>query len=140
MVICGVELKSSEARLILVDVIDGGPRHLACRTKSLKLGDEADIESIKAFFRAVKTFAHENNVHTFAIKTRAKTGRMAGGGITFKMEAIFQLSDSNVSLVNPVALAAFSKTNLAGIPNTILKTEENPYLCAVYELNKSGNL
>ncbi|WP_069876955.1 DUF3010 family protein [Bosea sp. BIWAKO-01] len=136
MVVCGVELRSSEARLVLVTVKDGELVHVRSKTKVLKLGDDTSNDSIATFLQAVKTFAHENGVEAFAIKARAKTGQMAGGGITFKMEAIIQLSGVDVTLVNPVALSSFSKKNIAGIPDTINGVDQNAYLSGVFDLNR----
>lgn len=138
MIVCGVELRSSEARLVLVTVENSQPVHIQSKTKSMKLGDDTAIDSIETFLQAIRTFAHENKVECFAIKTRAKTGKMAGGGITFKMEALIQLSGAAVTFVNPVALSHFTKKNIAGIPSSINGVDEHAYLSAVFDLDRKG--
>jgi hypothetical protein len=136
VIVCGVELRSSEARLVLVAVKDGEPLHVPSKTKVLKLGNDTANDSIASFLQAIKAFAHENGVGAFAIKARAKTGPRAGGGITFKMEALFQLAGIDVALVNSVALSKFSQKNIAGIPESINGVDQNAYLCAVFDLSR----
>jgi hypothetical protein len=134
VIVCGVDLKSNEARLCIVTVKSDEPTAISCKTKKITLADDKDCKSVNAFFQAVKSFATENKIDTFSIKSRAKNGLMAGGAISFKMEAIFQLSGSEVSFVNAVALSKFAKTNLGGIPSGILKYQEDAYLCGAYIL------
>ncbi|TIX45575.1 MAG: DUF3010 family protein [Mesorhizobium sp.] len=134
VIVCGVDLTASEARLALVSVKDDDPHPISCKTRKLSLGDDKDGSSVKALLQAVKTFAHEHGVDVFAIKARAKGGQMGGGAVSFKIETLFQLSDREVVFVNPVALSKFAKTNLGGIPDGILKYQEDAYRCGVYHL------
>ncbi|MEL3890455.1 DUF3010 family protein [Ferrovibrio sp. MS7] len=141
MIVCGVELKGSEARLVLVSVnTDASPYHIGCNTKKLILGEDRNTDSIKTFLQAVKTFAHENRVDVFAIKSRAKAGAMSGGAISFKMETLFQLSDREIVFISPVTLAKFAKSNLGGIPTETLIYQKDAYLCGAYHLKKAGQL
>lgn len=141
MIVCGVDLKASEARLALVSVnSDASPYHIGCKTKKLILDEDKNTDSVKTFLQAVKTFAHENGVDAFAIKARAKKGAMSGGAVSFKMEVLFQLSDREVVFVNPVALAKFAKSNLGGIPAGVLIYQNDAYLCGAYHLKKTGQL
>ncbi|MDQ0996849.1 hypothetical protein QFZ34_002031 [Phyllobacterium ifriqiyense] len=140
MIVCGVDLKSSEARLVLVSVENNDPHLIPCKTKKLTLGDDKDSSAIKSFLQAIKTFAHENGVAVFAIKARAKGGQMGGGAISFKIETLFQLSDCDVVFVNATALSKFSKTNLGGIPDGVLKYQYDAYRCGVFQLAKAGRL
>ena len=63
---------------------------------------------------------------------------MGGGAISFKIETLFQLVDCEAVFVNAVALASFAKGNLAGVPNGLLKYQEDAYRCAAFHLNKVG--
>lgn len=81
MIVCGVDLKGSEARLAVVTVKDDLAFHLPTKTKKITLGDDKDNGSIKNFLQTLKSFAHENHVDVFAIKARAKSGQMAGGAM-----------------------------------------------------------
>lgn len=137
MIVCGVELKASEARLVLVSVKGDDPHHIGCKTRKLSLGDDKDSSAVKGLLQAVKTFAHEHGVDVFAIKARAKGGKRGGGAVSFKIETLFQLSDCEVVFVNPVALSKFAKTNLGGIPGGILKYQEDAYRCGVYHLKRA---
>ncbi|WP_164898812.1 DUF3010 family protein [Mesorhizobium sp. M7A.F.Ca.MR.362.00.0.0] len=140
VIVCGVDLKASEARLVLVSVKDDDPHHISCKTRKLNLGDDKDTSSVKALLQAVRTFAHEHGVDVFAVKARAKGGQMGGGAVSFKIETLFQLSDREVVFVNPVALSKFAKTNLGGIPDGVLKYQEDAYRCGVYHLKSAKEL
>ena len=64
-----------------------------------------------------------DTVDKFAIKTRAKKGRMAGGAVSFKIETLIQLVEGwNTRFVSPVALSNFAKKELEGYPEKCLST------------------
>ena len=136
MKICGVDIKGSEANLVIVESNGGNIAHINCATRKMQLGDDTDCQSLRLFYDAIKTFAYENQIAAFSIKSRAKNGQMAGGAISFKIETLFQLSDTPTIFVNPVALAKFGKTNMAGIPNGVYKYQQDAYRCAVFHINK----
>lgn len=136
MIVCGVDLKASEARLALVSAKDGGPHHIACGTRKLTLGDDKDSNSVKALLQAIKTYAHENAVDAFAIKARANGGQMGGGAVSFKIETLFQLSDKDVVFINAVALSKFAKTNLGGVPASVFQYQIDAFRCGGFHLKK----
>ncbi len=66
---------------------------------------------------AIEAFALQNKVDSFVIKSRQATGPRAGGGITFKIETLFQLSGTPVVFISPPTLAKFAKSNLGRRPD-----------------------
>jgi hypothetical protein len=135
-----MDLKGNEALLAIVSATGDGAVHIPCGTRRIKLSDDKDAEAVRSFLQTIKTFHHENAIDAFAIKSRAHGGRMGDGAVSFKLETMFQLVGCETTFVNPVALARFTRGNLAGIAPTILKYQENAYRCAAFHLNKAGEL
>lgn len=138
MKICGVVIAGSAANLAIVSPDqDGNPQYHPCQTRKMSLDDEKSVQSLTAFAKAITAFAHENGVEAFCIKERALTGSMAGGGVTFKIEALIQLCGGKpVYFVHANTLKKFSKTNRAGLPNGLLGYLQDPYRAGAYQLSK----
>lgn len=139
MKVCGVTIKSKTAELAIVESGEDGPILVQCGTKKIELADDRNAADIRSFLHAIKTFAHENGVDTFAVKARAHRGQKAGGAVSFKIETLIQLvEDTDCVLVNAVALSNFAKKNVAGLPDGLLRYQEDAYRSAAYHLHKSG--
>lgn len=138
MLICGVDLKASEARLVLVRSETDGFFHIPCETRKLSLSDDCDAAALKVLFRAIKSFAHQNGVERFVIKARNKKGKMVGGAVSFKIETLFQLSDCPVDFVSAQALSCFTKGNMGGVPATVLENQKDAFRSAALYLSKVG--
>lgn len=134
MIVCGVDIKSKTANLVLVGTEDDVTVHLKCVTKKLELNDDRDAKSLSTLKGAIEAFAQKNNVDSFVIKTRQLSGQMAASGITFKIEALFQLSGVSVEFVSPQTLTKFSKGNQGGIPTGVAKYQEDAYRAGAWRL------
>ena len=78
-----------------------------------------------------------DTVDKFAIKTRAKKGRMAGGAVSFKIETLIQLLEGcNTRFGSPVALSNFAKKELEAYPEKMPVYLKNAFLCRAYALAK----
>ncbi|AUW58041.1 DUF3010 domain-containing protein [Sphingobium sp. SCG-1] len=137
MKVCGVEIKAKEAILAIVEIDDeGGLLHIKSASKKLSLNDDRDCKSVQVLFEAIKALAKDHNLKCFVIKTRQTKGQMAAGGVTFKIEGLFQLSGIPVEFVSPQALSKLSSKNTGAIPATINQYQSDAYLAAVSELAK----
>ncbi|HEY0032269.1 MAG TPA: DUF3010 family protein [Devosia sp.] len=135
MTVCGVDIKAKEAILILVDTDDEETSiHVECATKKLVLNDDRDPKSLENLKAAIEAFALKNNVEQFVVKTRQSTGRMAAGGVTFKIEALFQLSGTPVEFVSPPTLAKFAKSNKGAAPAGLAKYQEDAFRAGAWLL------
>jgi hypothetical protein len=138
VIICGVDIKGKEA--ILANVRsdnDDNIEHLKCNTKKIALNDHEEAASLHAFMKAINSFADENKVEGFVIKSRQATGQLAAGGITFKIETLFQLSGKEVTFVSPPTLSAFQKkSNVATPPESIKKFQADAYRAAAWKVAK----
>ncbi len=127
--ICGIELKSATAVLVVLD--SAGVGLVDVERKKISLEDDESGELIKCFFAAVVSFIKVNQIDTVVIKKRAKKGRMAGGVISFKMEALIQLNGvAEVEFVSGQAIAAAHKKNPFELPSSLKKYQEAAFMAA----------
>jgi hypothetical protein len=136
--ICGIELKSSEAILAVIDRTDDDNSFIDIEPKKIKLGNDESNESVKSFYDAVVNFSKDNHIDTFVIKKRAKKGQMAGGAVSFKLEAIIQLNGvAEVEFVSGQGIAAAHKKVPFEIPEVINKYQENAFMAASLYIRKN---
>ncbi|WP_170774105.1 DUF3010 family protein [Ruegeria lacuscaerulensis] len=138
MRVCGCEISAQEVRLAVVDLDDEGKvEMLRPKTTRIELEDDTSEADLRSFMAALNEFARENEVGTFAIKTRAKKGRMAGGAVSFKIETLIQLTEGcHTRFVNPVALSNFAKKEVKEYPEKLPVYLKNAFLSGAYTLAK----
>lgn len=136
MIVCGVDIKAKEANLALVQKSLEEIGHIECSTKKLTLLDDRDSKSLLTLKSAILAFALQNKVDAFVVKGRQATGPHAAGGITFKIETLFQLSGTPVVFISPQSLAAFSKSNKAGVPASVVGYQQDAYRVGACHLSK----
>ena len=138
MRVCGCEISAQEVRLAVVHLDDEGKvEMLRPKTTRIELEDDTSEADLRSFMAALHEFARENQVETFAIKTRAKKGRMAGGAVSFKIETLIQLVEGcHTTFVNPVALSHFAKKEVKEYPEKLPVYLKNAFLSGAYALAK----
>lgn len=136
MIVCGVDIKAKEAVLAVVKSASDGWAHVKCETKRLSLKDDRDAEELASMKSAIEEFARDNKVDVFAIKSRQSTGKMAAGGVTFKIETLFQISGIPVVFVSPQAIAKLAKSNVGGLPTSVLVYQEDACRAGVCHVSK----
>lgn len=137
MIVCGVDIKAKEAVLAVVESSSEDWKHIKCPTKKLTLADDRDAKSLLTLKSAIEEFARQNKIEIFAVKSRHATGTRAAGGVTFKIEALFQLSGTPVAFVSPQAIAKLAKTNLGGLPTSVLAYQTDACRAGVCHTSKS---
>jgi len=135
--ICGVELKGSEAVLAIVDA-DDGTTFVDIEPRKVKLGNDESTAAVKSFFDSFRNFIRDNNVERIVIKKRAKKGKMAGGAISFKMEALIQLNGiADVDYVSGQGIAAEQKKAPFVMPDGIYRYQEVALQAALLYIRKN---
>ena len=120
MIVCGMEMTASEARLFILDGTKASFSHVAVNPPKLVLADDENPEEVKAFQAAIYAFLRENGVAQVAIKKRGKRGDYAGGPVSFKLEAMVQLYPTcPVVLVSPQSIAAAKRNHPPSAPQGI---------------------
>ncbi|WP_426116166.1 DUF3010 family protein [Pseudomonas sp. DSP3-2-2] len=137
MIICGVEIKGSEAIFALATLQHGGIEHLPLAIKKIALEDDDESANVKAFATQIASFVRQNGVSHIVIKKRSKKGEFAGGPTTFKIETIFQLlSDCEVTLMSPQTINAQNKKHDFALPASLNKYQHEAYKAACSGLMK----
>jgi hypothetical protein len=136
MRVCGCEISAQEVRLAVVHLNDEGDVELLrLKTTRIELEDDTSEADLRLFLATLHEFARENEIDTFAIKTRAKKGRMAGGAVSFKIETLIQLvQECQTRFVNPVALSHFAKKEVEEYPEKLPVYLKNAFLSGAYAL------
>lgn len=139
MIICGVEIKGSEAIFALASRTGSGVTHVPLATRKMALADDDEAASVKAFAMQVASFLRENGISHIAIKKRSKKGEFAGGPTTFKIETVLQMmSDCDVVLVSPQTINAQNKKHQFDLPGTLNKYQHEAFKTACAGLMKGA--
>ena len=132
MKICGIELKSNNAILSIIESSNEEINYIDVKLKKIILDNDEDKSSLLSFKNDIESFLTENHIEKVAIKKRAKKGTFAGGSITFKMEAVIQLNSiSEVEFISSQAISKYTKKNEIEFPSLLNKYQEQSYLSAV---------
>ena len=122
MKICGIELKSNNEIVSIVEIDNETVNYIDIKIKKISLEDDENKDSIVSFKNNIEQFLNQNNIDKVVIKKRAKKGNFAGGSITFKMEAIIQLNNiCDVSFISGQAISRYTKNNELEFPSGLNK-------------------
>jgi hypothetical protein len=125
MIVCGIELAASEARLVILDGTKEDYVHVETGTRRIGLPNDEIQDEVKAFRETVYAFLRENRVGRVTIKKRGKRGDYAGGPVSFKLEGVFQLyPDCDVILLPPQTISATKRSHIASSPEDIRKYQQ----------------
>ena len=128
MKLCGIELKSNNVILVVLD----DNKYCDLKIKKLILEDDEKQGDIRQFCNDFLLFLEQNQIEKVVIKKRAKKGNFAGGAVTFKLEGLIQLNPMcEVELISPQAISSFEKKNMIEFPTTLKKYQEQAYLTAL---------
>lgn len=132
MIICGIELKSNNTIVSVIEYIDEEINFIETKTKKIVLENDEDISPILKYKKELESFFSEHKIEKIAIKKRAKKGTFAGGAVTFKSEAIIQLNSiCEVHFVTSQAITKYTKTNELSLPQELNKYQEQAYLSSL---------
>jgi prolyl-tRNA synthetase len=130
MRVCGIELAGSEARLIMLEGSVNSYVVVDCPTKKLPLENSASQEDIKSLKTSFDAIFRDYRIEKVAVKKRPEKGGFAGGGKSFKMETLIQLSECEVELLSPQTIASRLKRSPQQIPRSINKYQETAFQTA----------
>ncbi len=133
MRVCGIELKSNNTVLSVIDFEDDDiVTYIDMKIKKITLEDDEKQESIRSYCNDLLHFLKLNNIDKIVIKKRAKKGNFAGGPVTFKMEALIQLNPHcEVELISSQAMGSYERKNEVIYPSNLLKYQEQAYLASI---------
>ena len=136
--VCGIELKSSDAILVVVESTIGSEVLIDTEPKKIKIGNDEYSPEVRSFFDAFVHYIHDNNIDLIVLKSRAKKGRMAGGPVSFKLEALIQLNGIvDSAFVSGQSIAAANKKEPFIIPKHLNKYQETAFMAACLYIRKN---
>jgi hypothetical protein len=129
--VCGIELKSSDAILAVIEESDGDVEFIDVEPRRIKIGNDELCTDIQFFYNSFVNFVRDHHIDVVVIKKRAKKGKMAGGAVSFKLEALIQLNGAvGVELVSGQGIAAANKREPFDIPEDLNKYQEAAFMAA----------
>ena len=91
MRICGVDFKSNEANICLVDLEHGLFNVPDCRARKFTLLNPASTEEMRQFYKQFAKLVEDYKIDRIVIRERPMKGKFAGSAAGFKLEAALQL-------------------------------------------------
>lgn len=134
MKVCGIELKSSEARFIILEGTTTDYQIVPLQIKKIKFETSKVQADVQQFHSDIVHFLEEHQPEIVGIKERMTKGRFSGSAVSFKMEALFQLTDHEIQLVHSMSIKSKLKDlDLEGI-SELKKFQEEAFRVALYLL------
>ena len=135
--ICGIEIKSSDVIVAVLDNTNSELIYIDAEPRKIKLGNDEDNVQIRSFYDSFTNFLRDNHIEAVVIKKRAKNGQMAGGAISFKIEALIQLNEiASVHFVSGQGIAAAQKKEPFALPAELNRYQENAFMAAALYVRK----
>lgn len=140
MKVCGIDIKGSQANLVILENEGGSYKHVNIDPKKIKLDDDESTEDVRSFRDVFQAIIREQQIKYLGIKKRNKTGKYAGGPISFKIEGILQLMDAcQIHLVSPVTISSVIKKLSPKIPDTLFSYQKQAFETALTILERQIN-
>lgn len=134
MKICGVELKGGEAIICLLTYDRGAFTVSECRQRVFAISSSEPTQVIRDFQFAFKKLMEDYAVDEVVIMERHQKGKFAGSATSFKLEAVIQLLDMPVTIMDSDTSKALLKRNpiLVDIDELGLKRFQHPAFKVAY--------
>lgn len=107
--VCGIELKGSEARFVILRGTKQTFEELSPNFKKVTLQDHSSQELVRSFVQTVYQHLREQGVCSCVVNARNTKGDHAGGPVSFKLEGLIQMGPCPVRLIHPATLRASLK-------------------------------
>lgn len=134
-VVCGIEIKSKTATLVVLDGTRGGFTIVKSKPLKIELSDSSLQESIKTFSDEINNFFTNEKVEKVIIKEGVSKGKFTSGSPVFKIETIIQMSGVEVNLLKAQTLNTFLKNEAFDLnDNDLKKYQQVAYEVAYYGL------
>ncbi len=118
-IVCGIEIKGSEAIVALLALDRGLFQVPDCRVRRVTLQAPDNAHNLRYFQRTVSKLLADYKVHEVVIRERPTKGKFAGGAIGFKLEACIQLlNDIDVTLLSGSQIKQRIKRQPMSVPFT----------------------
>lgn len=135
MIVCGIEIKGSQAILVSLDGSQASYKVVGLYLRRIKLDDHKDQAQVKSFLTTILAYSSQEKIERIGIRARAASGSFAGGGVSFKIEGIIQTQNVPVAIIAPQTLKARMAT-VREMPDELTGYQKNAYDLAYYLLGQ----
>lgn len=138
MKVIGVEIKSNEAILVVLEKDANGVITQSDESTKIGITDSASNIQVRQFREQVKASFDNINPDVVAILARngKAKGTMTPSPFSFKLEGLFQLYEKkDIQLIWPQTVSAYLKNKVCNI-SASKKYQDNAFNLAYYLLNK----
>jgi len=134
MIVCGIDLDSKGASLVVLN----GSEEVVSTTK-IEFADHELKQSLVDFSKDITTYLKEQNVELLVIKKRALKGKFVGSPLSFKMEALIQLTSFPIQFLTAAKLASDVKRKSLVLPTGLFKYFSAAYFSALIGSRSESN-
>ena len=131
MKVCGVELSSKSASLVLLDGEFENFKVVNISEPKISISNDESDSDVKAFMAKIEAFHEKESIDCYVIRMRKKTGRFAGGAVSFKLEGLFQLLPCPTVLLTAKEFNATAKRHAGLFDPSLKKYQENAFYSAL---------
>ncbi|MDC8829233.1 DUF3010 family protein [Alteromonas gilva] len=118
-IVCGIEIKGSEAIVALLALDRGLFQVPDCRVRRVALQTPDSAHNLRYFQRTVAKLLADYKTAEVVIRERPTKGKFAGGAVGFKLEACIQLiNDIEVTLLSSSQIKQRLKRQPLTVPFT----------------------
>ena len=122
MDVCGVDLRGSEAIIVMVSGTKDDYKLIRSDARKIPLSDHNSSDEVKEFYKIFQALIDDRGIKKVAIKKRNLRGDYAAGGVSFKIEGLIQLSQTaDVLLLHPTYIGSCKRKYSHDIPNNLYK-------------------
>jgi len=137
MKVCGIELKASEARVVVLEGDVENYEIVHTDVTKFKLADSKDQKEVQRFRGELLEYFSWIDCEKIGIKERMSKGRFAGGALSFKIEGMIQTADYPVVLVHGMSMKSKLKDLVFDIEH-LPKYQAEAFKVALYLLVIEG--
>jgi len=130
--ICGIEIKSNEAIIVLCD--NSSETLAVVESKFRKIALDANEQDLyKSFYETLCSFIKQNAVERVYLKKPVDKGRQIAGANAFRIEALINLVEIPVVSLHALTILSFAKKNDMQVDNIEkINQYQEPALWAAY--------
>lgn len=135
MRVCGVEIKASDAIVVVLDGTKEDFEIIKTDVQKINLKDTNSSKSVQDFQNTFNSFLEDNNIDKVNVKKRNTKGQFSGGAVSFKIEGIIQLTKkSSVTLVTAASIASAIKKEQPPLADKLFGYQKGAYETAYTSL------
>jgi len=129
MIVCGIDLDSKGASLVVL-----GDNEEVVSTTKIAFADHELKKSLVDFSKDITEYLKKHKVDLLVIKKRALKGKFVGSPLSFKMEALIQLTSFPIKFITAAKLASDVKRKSLELPKGMFKYFSAAYFSALIGL------